>query len=73
MIKVEDSGSIGKIVRQQRRKQGLDQATFSMICGFSEKPLKNLENGKGSLSVDKLLTIFSELGIQVHLEIPDDN
>lgn len=72
MIKVDDSDTIGNIIRKTRRKQGLDQASFAMICQFSERPLKAIEKGEGTLSVDKLLTIFSELGINMYLEIPDE-
>jgi transcriptional regulator with XRE-family HTH domain len=73
MIKIDDSQQIGEIVRKTRREQGLDQASFASICQFSERPLKAIEKGNGSLSVEKLLKIFSELGIQVYLELPEND
>lgn len=69
---VEDAKAIGKIIQKVRRSQGIDQASFSMLCGFSLAPVKDIEAGRGSPSIDKLLTMLNELGIKVHLEVDDD-
>lgn len=71
MIKIHNSQQIGQLIRLVRKEQAIDQASLALICGFSERPLKAIEKGKGTLSVEKLLKIFNELGIKLHLEAPN--
>jgi len=70
MIRIENSQQIGQIIRFIRREQGVDQASLALICGFSERPIKAIEKGEGSLSADKLFTILNELGIKLHIDPP---
>ena len=69
-MRIKNSQQIGRIIKLSRKKQGIDQASLALICGFSERPLKAIEKGKGTLSVEKILRIFDELGIKLHLEPP---
>jgi transcriptional regulator with XRE-family HTH domain len=70
-MEIKDSKQIGALIRKTRKAQAIDQATLAMICGFSERPLKAIEKGLGTLSVDKLLTILAELGVKLYMEAPD--
>ena len=70
MIRIKNSLQMGRLIRLVRREQGIDQASLALICGFSERPLKAIEKGKGTLSVDKLFKILDELGIKLHVESP---
>ncbi len=71
MIRIKNSQQIGQLIKLSRKEQGIDQASLALICGFSERPLKAIEKGKGTLSVDKLLKILDELGIKLHVEPPN--
>ena len=71
MIRIKNSQQIGQLIKLTRKAQGIDQASLALICGFSERPLKAIEKGKGTLSVDKLLKILDELGIKLHVESPN--
>ena len=71
MIKIKNSQQIGQLIRLIRKEQGIDQASLASICGFSERPLKAIEKGKGTLSVEKLLKILDELGIKLHVAPPN--
>jgi len=72
MIRIQNSQQIGQLIKSTRKEQGIDQASLALICGFSERPLKAIENGKGTLAADKLLKILDELGIKLYVEPPDD-
>ena len=72
MIRIQNSQQIGQLIKSTRKEQGIDQASLALICGFSERPLKTIENGKGTLAADKLLKILDELGIKLYVEPPDD-
>ncbi len=71
MIRIKNSQKLGQIIKLSRKEQGIDQASLALICGFSERPLKAIEKGKGTLSVDKLLKILDELGIKLHVDFPN--
>jgi HTH-type transcriptional regulator/antitoxin HipB len=71
MIRIKNSQQIGQLIKLSRKEQGIDQVSLASICGFSERPLKAIEKGKGTLSVDKLLKILDELGIKLHIEPPN--
>jgi HTH-type transcriptional regulator/antitoxin HipB len=71
MIRIKNSQQIGLLIRLSRKEQGIDQASLASICGFSERPLKAIEKGRGSLSVDKLFKILDELGIKLNVEPPN--
>lgn len=71
MIRIKNSQQIGQLIKLSRKEQGIDQTSLALICGFSERPLKAIEKGRGTLSVDKLLKILDELGIKLHLEFPN--
>lgn len=70
-MRIKNSQQMGRLIRLSRKNQGIDQASLALICGFSERPLKAIEKGKGTLSVEKILRIFDELGIKLHLEPPN--
>ncbi len=70
MIRIKNSQQIGRLIKLSRKQQGVDQASLALICGFSERPLKAIESGKGTLSADKLLKILDELGIKLYAESP---
>jgi len=72
MKRIINSQQIGQLIKLARQTQGIDQASLALICGFSERPLKAIEKGEGSLSTDKLFTILNELGIKLHVETPSD-
>ena len=70
-MRIKNSQQMGRLIKLSRKNQGIDQASLALICGFSERPLKAIEKGKGTLSVEKILRIFDELGIKLHLEPPN--
>lgn len=60
---VHQTGDIGRLVRRQRKKQGLridDAAAFTHV---SVDLLSRLENGKGSVGLEKVLSVLDGLGL----------
>ena len=60
---VHQTGDIGQLVRMQRKKQGLridDAAAFTHV---SVDLLSRLENGKGSIGLEKVLSVLDGLGL----------
>lgn len=60
---VQHTGDIGRLVRAQRKRQGLridDAAAFTHV---SVDLLSRLENGKGSVGLEKVLSVLDGLGL----------
>jgi y4mF family transcriptional regulator len=57
----------GKVIRTKRKKDGLTQAELAAICGFGNRFLVDLENGKPTVQMGKALEVLQSLGLEVHI------
>jgi hypothetical protein len=57
------SDSLGPLVRQRRRAQQLRIDDAASLLGVSVDLMSRLENGKGSVRLDKALAILDGLGL----------
>lgn len=71
MIPIHDAADIGKLARELRRQQGIRQDDLAAIIGASHVFLRDVELGKGTVQLGKVLSLLDELGVRVHLEIPE--
>jgi HTH-type transcriptional regulator / antitoxin HipB len=60
-----DPAEIGKIVRQARKQAGLRQAQAAALCGVGTRFLSDLENGKPTLHLGKVLKVLHGFGLRV--------
>lgn len=58
---------VGKIVKQNRKAQGLTQEQLAAACGCGRRFIVELENGKPTCHIGKVLQVLSALGIDLHL------
>ena len=61
----KDPEEIGKIVRQARKAAGLRQAQAAALCGVGTRFLSDLENGKPTLHLGKVLKVLHGFGLRV--------
>jgi len=59
---------IGEKVRAQRKALGLTQIEAAGLCGVGERFLRELEVGKPTVQLGKMLAVLSGLGIDLRLE-----
>lgn len=52
-------------LRAQRKQLGLTQAELADLSGVSARFVFDVENGKPSVSFDKLLLVISTLGLEL--------
>lgn len=64
-MKIANAEDIGRIVRQKRKSDGLTLEEAAAVCGVSYAFLSALENGKETARLDKILRVFSCLGIEL--------
>ena len=55
---------IGKYVKSQRRKAGLTQEEFALRAGLGLRFVRELEQGKKSVRLDKVNQALSMFGMQ---------
>lgn len=64
MAKKEDNlEKIALMVREKRKSAGLTQATAAALCGVGTRFFVELEQGKQSLHIGKVLKVLSGLGL----------
>lgn len=57
---------IGAIVRQARLAQGLRQDQLAAAAGVGVRFLVELEGGKPTVRLDKVLAVLNALGLRLH-------
>lgn len=65
-----DIATIAKIVRMERKRAGLRQDELAGAAGVGTRFIVELEAGKPTLQVGKLLRVLETLGIRVSLNWP---
>ncbi len=59
------SSQLGPVLRSARRAAGLSQAGLAQRLGLSQSRVSAMEHDPGSVSVDQLLSLVSQLGLEV--------
>lgn len=56
---------IGKMIREKRKENLLDQATVATLAGVGINTLMRIEQGKGNPSFDVLYRVLAVLGLEI--------
>lgn len=64
---------IGKLVQAERKRQGLTQLQLASMAGTGIRLISDLENGKETVQVQKLLRVVQTLGLGVFIFSPWEN
>ena len=66
--KILDTKSLGDMVRQHRKLQGATQVEFASLCGVGVRFISDLENGKPTVQMGKVLQVLNSLGLELVLK-----
>ena len=61
---------IGQLVCQTRKEQGVTQRELAMLSQTGTRFISDLENGKATCQIGKLLAVVQALGMDVHIYSP---
>ena len=61
------SQQIGQRVRDERRRQGIDQRTLAMVANVAVRSLHRVERGEPTVRLDVLTRILAALGLELHV------
>ena len=67
LLRITDASAFGPTIRARRREQSLRIDDAASLSGVSVDLLSRLENGKGSVRLDKLLLVLDSLGLALAL------
>lgn len=69
-MRIKDTKSLGQAIRERRKSLGLSQFDAAGLCGVGERFLSELERGKLTAEVGKVLQVINRLGLRLALLDP---
>lgn len=63
---IPDARDLGKIIRKARKSQGLTQEELAGMTGTGRRFISEVENGKETIQIGKLLLVLAALGIALY-------
>ena len=70
-LQIKSAEDIGRLIRQQRKSQALRQQDLADQIGASHVFLRQVEHGKPTVQLGRVLRLLEELGIELHADVPD--
>jgi transcriptional regulator with XRE-family HTH domain len=70
-FRVYTAASLGDAIRHYRTAAGLTQAQLAEMAGLQRSYLSELENGKETEQVKRILRVLRQLGIRMTLDEAD--
>jgi len=66
-MKITSTGQIGSAIRARRRELGVTQKDLAMTCGTGLRFIVDLEKGKLTCQLGKVLQVLQALGLEFHV------
>lgn len=72
MLEVTEMRQIGDFVRRIRKSQKVSQMLLAQASNVGLRFVGDIERGKPTVQVDKLLSVLTALGVAIKLEAPPE-
>lgn len=59
--------TLGAVMRERRKALGINQSELAALAGVGLAFLYELEHGKATVRVDKVLAVLDVLGLELHV------
>ena len=66
-VKIKNTEDLGSRIRSKRKELKLTLEEASGLCGVGFRFLSELERGKNTSEIGKVLQVLSRLGLELHL------
>ena len=63
MTQIDLPRVIGERVREERRRQGMDQRTLALVANVAVRSVHRIEHGEPTVRLDILLRVLAALGL----------
>ncbi len=67
---IHSTGELGTLIRAERKTLGLTQSDLAAACGLSLRFISELERGRASAGIGRVLHVLAMLGLAVVIESP---
>lgn len=67
---IRSARELGELVRAHRKAQGLRQAEAAALCNVGTRFLSDLERGKPTVELAKVLAVLAGLGLDLRVSAP---
>jgi len=68
MIPITSSKTLGKVLRNHRKKLGLTQTEVGKKINLLQTSISNIEQGKKDARMETIFKYMAALGLEMHLE-----
>lgn len=68
-LKKYNAQEIGRLVRETRKKLGVTQRNLALTSGTGLRFIIELEQGKPTCQLEKVLTVLRTLGLKLTIEV----
>lgn len=68
MIPLSDTADLGRLIRDERKRQHMTQTELADVAGVGITYLSQLENGKETAEIGKALNVLTMLGMDLYAE-----
>ncbi len=66
--KITTARDLGELIRDVRKQRGLTQVQLAALCGVSPRFVGEVESGRASAGVGRVLRVCARLGLDVVVE-----
>jgi HTH-type transcriptional regulator/antitoxin HipB len=66
--KITSVMELGHLIREHRRSNDITQVDLAAMCGVGPRFISELEKGKATVQLDKVLQVLACLGLEMHIE-----
>ena len=66
--KITSITELGHLIREHRRNSNITQVDLAAMCGVGPHFISELEKGKTTVQLDKVLQVLTYLGLEMHIE-----
>ncbi len=67
---IHSTDELGRVIRAERKALGLTQGDLAAACGLSVRFVSELERGRATAGVGRVLHVLNMLGLRVTLTSP---
>ncbi|MDD3375246.1 MAG: helix-turn-helix transcriptional regulator [Candidatus Omnitrophica bacterium] len=64
---IKNTKQLGQVIRKRRKELKLTQKEVSDLCNTGNRFISELENGKPTVQLEKVLKIINALGLEVQI------
>lgn len=69
---IDSTTKLGTVIRAERKALGLTQSDLAAASGLSLRFISELERGRATAGVGRVLRVLKMLGLEVTIESPGD-